>query len=281
MAGAVVITGASTGIGKACASHLDRLGFRVFAGVRKTQDGEALKAAASERLLPISLDVTDAASVRAAAEQVSGQVGENGLAGLVNNAGINIAGPLELLPVDELRRQFEINVFGLVTVTQAFLPLLRKGRGRVVNMGSLSGKIATPFTGPYCATKHAVEALTDALRLELRPWGISVSVVEPGAVLTPIWEKSIAASEKVLQGFPPEAHQLYDAAMNEAREVAIKVGRMGIPPERVAEAVTHALTSPRPRTRYPVGLDAKIGTRLARFLPDRIRDRLVMWRLRS
>src|SRR6266568_4897165 len=162
--GSVVVTGASTGIGEACALRLDRRGFRVFAGVRREVDGGALKQKASSRLTPILLDVTDASSIKSAAAAVVAALGEEGLSGLVNNAGIAIAGPLEFLPIDELRRQFEVNVIGQIAVTQAFLPLLRKGHGRIVNMGSIAGKSALPFTGPYCASKFALEALTDSLR---------------------------------------------------------------------------------------------------------------------
>src|SRR5439155_3574156 len=145
----IVITGASTGIGRACALRLDRMGFRVFAGVRKTEDGEALKQQASERLTPVVIDVTDVASIARAAEMVAAEVGEAGLAGLVNDAGIAVAGPLEFIPIEELRKQLEVNVIGQIAVTQVFLPLLRKGHGRIVNMGSISGRLAVPLLGPY------------------------------------------------------------------------------------------------------------------------------------
>jgi NAD(P)-dependent dehydrogenase (short-subunit alcohol dehydrogenase family) len=194
---AVLVTGASTGIGQACASRLVREGCRVFAGVRRAEDGERLSAAEPERLQWLLLDVTDAAQIAAAAEAVSRQVGEHGLAGLVNNAGIAIGGPLEFVTPDALRRQFEVNVIGLHAVTAAFLPLLRRGNGRIVHMGSISGRIASPFIGPYTASKHAVEGLTDSLRLELAPEGIHVSVIEPGQVRTPIWDKAVATSGKI------------------------------------------------------------------------------------
>ena len=185
----VVITGASTGIGEACALHLDQLGWRVFAGVRKDSDGEALQRKASPRLMPVRIDVTDAASIAGAREIVARELGDRGLDGLVNNAGVVVAGPLEFVPMDDLRRQLEINVIGQIAVTQAFLSFVRTARGRIVNIGSVSGKMATPFVGPYAASKFAMEALTDALRCELRPWGIQVSIVEPGSIATPIWEK--------------------------------------------------------------------------------------------
>jgi NAD(P)-dependent dehydrogenase (short-subunit alcohol dehydrogenase family) len=186
----VVITGASTGIGAACALALDKLGYRVFAGVRHPADGERLQQQAGPRLMPIRLDVTDAASISAASHTVAAMVGERGLAGLVNNAGIGVAGPIELLPLADWRRQFEVNVFGLIAVTQTFLPLIRTGRGRIINMGSIAGRASMPFMAPYAASKHALEAITDALRLELQPWGIRVALIAPGAIATPIWKNS-------------------------------------------------------------------------------------------
>jgi len=268
-----VITGASTGIGAACALHLDGLGFRVFAGIRKPADGEALAQKGSPRLVPIELDVTDAASI-AAARRVADAVGGAGLVGLVNNAGIVVAGPLEILPIADLRRQLEVNVVGLVAVTQAFLPLLRRGRGRIVNMGSISGRMVTPLLAPYGASKFAVEALTDALRLEVRPWGIAVAVIEPGAVATPIWDKGRAAGEALKQGTPPEGQRLYADAVAAVENAAARAARHAIPPDAVARAVAHALTSPRPKTRYLVGKDARIQSIVA-LLPDRLRDRLL------
>jgi len=273
--GAVLITGASTGIGAACAHHLDGLGFRVFAGIRTPADGDELARGGSARLAPIPLDVTDPASIAAAARTVADAVGDAGLQGLVNNAGIVVAGPLEFLPIGDLRRQLEVNVVGLVAVTQAVLPLLRRGRGRIVNMGSIAGRMATPFLAPYGASKFAVEALTDALRLEVQPWNISVAVIEPGAVATPIWEKGRAASEALRQSAPPEAKRLYAGAADAVEQAAARAARRAIPPEAVAQAVAHALTSPRPRTRYLVGPHTRIQSIIAR-LPDRLRDVLLV-----
>lgn len=273
--GAVVVTGASTGIGEACTLGLDGLGLRVFAGVRKAADGDALTQKASGRLTPVLLDVTDAATIAAAAETVAKAVGEAGLAGLVNNAGISVAGPLEFLPIAELRTQLEVNVIGQVAVTQAFLPMLRKARGRVVNMGSIAGRSATPFVGAYCASKFALEALTDALRMELRPWAIAVSIVEPGAVATPIWEKSVARASATMERLPPQARDLYGQALTTMREASERMARGAIPTDRVVAAVVHALTAARPKTRYLVGTDAKVQAAL-RVLPDRLRDRLIV-----
>jgi NAD(P)-dependent dehydrogenase (short-subunit alcohol dehydrogenase family) len=271
----VVITGASTGIGAACALHLDRLGWRVFAGVRKSGDGETLRQQASARLTPLLFDVTDPAAIAAAAAAVTAAVGETGLVGLVNNAGVAYGGPLEFLPIADLRRQFEVNVIGQIAVTQAFLPLLRRGPGRVVNMGSISGRVAMPFVGPYAASKFAMEALTDSLRVELRPWHIHVAIIEPGPIITPIWQKSLAAADELTQALPPTAHQLYGAAIAKARERLIAASQAGIPPEAVAQVVAHALTAKRPKTRYPIGRGVRLAILFAKFIPDRLRDWLI------
>ncbi len=271
----VVITGASTGIGRACALRLDRMGWHVFAGVRKPSDGEALRAKASERLTPVEIDVTDEASIARAAEQAVEATGDEGLGGLVNNAGISVAGPLEFLPLDELRRQLEVNVTGQVAVTQAFMPLIRQGNGRVVFMGSISGRLATPFLGPYAASKFALEAIADALRMELRPWGIQVSIVEPGSIATPIWDKGQAAADELEQRISPRARELYDPAIAAVRQAARDAAARGVPPGRVAKAVAHALTARRPKTRYLIGNDARVQLALASLLPDRARDPIV------
>jgi NAD(P)-dependent dehydrogenase (short-subunit alcohol dehydrogenase family) len=273
--GAVVITGASTGIGRACALHLDNLGFQVFPGVRKEADGDALRSEASERLTPLLVDVADQASIEAAADTVTRTLDGQGLAGLVNNAGITVTAPLEFVPIDELRHQLEVNVIGQVAVTQAFLALLRKARGRIVNVSSIGGRVALPFLGPYAASKFAVEGLSDSLRRELRPWGIEVSVIEPGSVATPIWEKGVAAGDRLLEQMPPEGHALYGESVAKLREVAAATARRGMPPEEVARTVERALTAPKPKTRYLVGRDAKVRARMKSVLPDRAFDRLI------
>ena len=211
---AVVITGASSGIGEACALRLDKAGWRVFAGVRKEADAERLKQEGSERLTPVFMDVIDEGSIMKAEETVRNAVGEVGLAGLVNNAGVGIHGPLEFLLLEDLRRQLEVNTIGQIAVTQAFLPLIRKGRGRIVNIGSIGGKMATPFLGPYSASKFAMEALTDSLRQELRPWDIHVAIVEPGSIATPIWDKGQAGADEMEQKLPEEAMKLYGTAVD-------------------------------------------------------------------
>jgi NAD(P)-dependent dehydrogenase (short-subunit alcohol dehydrogenase family) len=278
--GAVVITGASTGIGEACALHLDKLGFRVFAGVRKRADGDALKQKSSDRLTPLPIDVTKAGTIASAAATVAAATEDAGIAGLVNNAGIAVAGPLEFLPVDEIRKEFEVNVFGLLAVTQAFLPLVRKGRGRIVNIGSIAGRSALPFAGAYASSKFALEGLTDALRVELMRWDIRVSIVEPGGIATPIWEKSRAKGADIARGLPPQARELYGWAFDAMRTVAEHAARTASPVEMVARAVAHALTAKRPKTRYLVGRDAERRALFQR-LPDRLRDRIILNRLRQ
>ncbi len=273
--GAVVVTGASSGIGEACALRLDRRGFRVFAGVRKESDGAGLKKKASERLTPVIIDVTDDASITAAAFHVSEAVGESGLAGLVNNAGIAVPSPLEFIALDDLRKQLEVNVIGQIAVTQAFLPLIRKGRGRIVNIGSIGGRIATPFMGAYNASKFAIEALTDSLRQELRPWGIAVSVIEPGAIATRMWDKGQATADEIEDKLPEQAHALYGGGITAMRKAADKQASGAVPPDAVAKAVWHALTAKTPQTRYLVGADARIQAIVARLIPDRMRDWLV------
>ncbi len=215
-------------------------------------------------------------SVKAAAETVAHALGDAPLSGLVNNAGIAVASPLEFVPLDALRRQLEVNVTGQVAVTQAFLPSLRSSRGRIVNMGSVSGRFASPFMGPYSASKFALEALSDSLRLELRPWGIHVSILEPGVIATPIWRKSLLAADELATGMPEEAHTLYGRAIQAIRQRVESIG--GVPAERVARVVAHALTARRPRPRYVVGRDARVAVGLS-YLPTRMRDWLVAKRL--
>lgn len=274
----VVITGASTGIGKACALWMDRAGWRVFAGVRKEADGDALRAEASERLTPVLVDVTDAASIAAMAAQVAEAVGDAGLDGLVNNAGMATGGVLEFVDLNELRRVLEVNVTGQLAVTQPLIPLLRQARGRIVMMSSMAGFSSTPMIGLYAASKHALEALTDALRLELHPWGIQVSSIQPGTIATPIWSKALSYAEEVAPSYPPEAQRLYgpllDALFDSLRR---RTGR-GIPAETVAAAVHHALSAPTPKTRYVIGRSAHIRWWIER-LPDRWRDRLMIGRM--
>jgi NAD(P)-dependent dehydrogenase (short-subunit alcohol dehydrogenase family) len=277
--GTVLVTGASKGIGEACALRLDGLGWRVFAGVRRTEDADMLREKASDRLEPLLLDVTSADQVAAAGAHIAEACGAAGLTAVVNNAGIAIAGPLEFLPVEELRRQLEVNVVGQVAVTQAVLPVLRRARGRIIFVGSIAGRSAMPFTGAYSASKFALEAVADSLRLELRPWDMHVAIVEPGVISTPIWETSAARAEANLARMPDEAERYYGRPLEALRRRA-RLGIEGLPATQVAEVVEHALTSKRPRTRYVVGTDAELR-RFLETLPDRVRDYIVADRLKK
>ncbi|BAY74737.1 short-chain dehydrogenase/reductase SDR [Nostoc linckia NIES-25] len=275
--GTVLITGASTGIGQACALLLDRLGFSVFAGVRQDIDAQALQQKASQKLIPIFLDVTDAESIASVVDKVTNTVGDVGILGLVNNAGIAVPGPLELLPIAEFQHQMNVNVTGQLAVTQAFLGLLRQGRGRIVNMGSIAGRSPTPFLGAYNASKFALEALTDVMRMELKPWGISVSIIEPGSIATPIWNKSLTQAEIGQDSLPESALNLYGQAMNTVRHKMQTIASRGISADIVAQAVVHALTAKQPKTRYLIGQDAKIQAVLKHILPDKLHDRLILY----
>ncbi len=272
--GAVLITGTSTGIGRACALRLDRAGFRVFAGIRKEEDGEVLRADASERLEPVLCDVTDSGQIAAAAERLREATGGR-LAGLVNNAGVVVPGPIEGIRIDELRRQLEVNVVGQVAVTQALLSMLRAARGRVVFMSSVGGRGGLPFLSAYNASKAAISSIGDSLRQEMRPFGVEVSIIEPGAIATPFWDKGEAEVPETLAALGDELIELYGERLGQARALSAKTGSRGQPPETVAEAVEHALTAARPRARYLVGLDAKVQGTAMNLLPSRLFDRVV------
>lgn len=272
----VLITGSSTGIGKATALYLDRLGFRVFAGVRKTSDGDALCAHASELLTPLLMDVTDAGAIAQAKEVVSSAVGEGGLSGLVNNAGIAFQSPVEFIPLDDLRALFEVNVFGMLAVTQAFLPLVRQARGRIVNISSTAEIVVAPFHGPYCASKLAVGGFSRALRMELRPFGVQVSVVQPGTIDTPIWQKAGALTEQAQRKQASRLDPLYGKAFGKLRQYFASMARAGISPEEVARAVAHALTAKHARHYYLVGRDARLFSILQALVPERLHDPIIL-----
>ncbi len=272
--GSVVITGASTGIGEACALRLDTKGIRVFAGVRREEDGAALRRKGSELLTPVLLDVTDADMITSAREIIADAVGDEGLTGVVNNAGVYFGGPLEFISVDGIRDEFEVNLFGAIAFTQAFLPLLRTGGGRIVNMSSVSGLVAFPFLGPYASSKFALEAISDCWRVELRPWGVHVALVEPGVIDTPIWDKGAETLSDVRDELPQEAHDYYGPVFG----LTEKLDHRGIPPDRVAEVVEHALCARKPKIRYLVGTDAKVAS-FFRKLPARLRDKLISKKL--
>ncbi len=278
---AVLVTGSSTGIGRATALRLDAAGFTVFAGVRSASDGEALAAGASERLTPLIIDVTNPTQIVDAARTIGERVGDAGLAGLVNNAGIAAAAPLEFVPIDALRHQLEVNVIGQVAVTQAVLPLLRLARGRIINVTSIGGLVAGPMLGPYHASKFALEAITHTLRTELAGWGIEAIAIEPGQIATPIWSTASSLADEMTKDMPPEALELYGRGIAGARKVAANAAVNGLAPEEVAKVIERALTARRPRTRYTVGTDARLGATIVARLPDRLRDRLLLGRRRA
>lgn len=280
ISGPIVVTGATSGIGKACALRLDALGHEVIATYLREEEGRALAGEASSRLKTIHADLREQSTIRDAGAAISEAVDGRGLAGLVNNAGVNMPGPLEFLPLASLREQLEINVLGQVAMTQECLPAIRRGHGRIVFIGSIDGKAVTPFQGAYGASKHAIEALADVFRMELKPWGIAVSLVEPGDIATPLWRKTLARADDALKGLPETAHEYYGSTMAAARATAEKMEAAAAPPEIVVKAVLHALTARRPKTRYLVGKDAKM--RLAmEWLPTRMVDALIMRTIRK
>jgi NAD(P)-dependent dehydrogenase (short-subunit alcohol dehydrogenase family) len=274
---AVLVTGTSTGIGRTTALQLDRLGFSVFASVRNEHDAQALCSEASERLTPVLMDVTDQSSIDRTKEQISHAVGDAGMAGLVNNAGVGFVSPLEFIPLSELRWMFEVNVFGLLAVTQAFLPLLRQGGGRIVNISSTASLFVAPFHGPYSASKLAVNGFSDALRLELKPYGVQVSVVVCGSVQTPIWEKGDLLVDRVTKRFPPQAMELYGEPYRKLRAYFSRIGKAGVPPEEAARKIIHALTARRAHNRYYVGPDANFYKIADKFLFGRLRDWVILY----
>lgn len=265
-----LVTGASTGIGRATALRLADGGWRVFAGVRREEDGEALRAASQGRIEPLILDVTDEAHVAAAAEAVGPE-----LHALVNNAGISVPGPVEFMPLDDFRRQLEVNLVAQVAVTQATLGAIRSARGRIVFTGSIGARMPTPFLAAYGASKAGVAALAAALRQELRPWGIEVSTIEPGAIATEIWRRGADEGAAVAARLPAEGRRLYARPLELMDGIAKAVAQRAILPERAARVVEQALTSRRPRDRYLVGPDARVQALLARALPHRVTDAIV------
>jgi NAD(P)-dependent dehydrogenase (short-subunit alcohol dehydrogenase family) len=268
-----LVTGASSGIGRATVRRLDGAGWKVFAGVRKEEDAAALRAEGSERLEPLMLDVLDAEAIAAAGERVGAEPG--GLDGLVDNAGAAVAGPLEALPIEDFRRQIELNLTAQLAVTQAMLPAIRVARGRIVLISSMGGRVALPMTGAYHAAKFGLEGLGDSLRQELAPWGIKVVLVEPGSIDTPIWSSGEEDAQRTLSKAPPRVHELYGAMVERYRQVVRDTAERGIPPEKVAARIEHALEARHPRARYLVGLDAQVMARLGPLLPTPVFDRLI------
>ena len=273
---AVVITGASSGIGKACSLFLDQMGYRVFAGVRTSSAAEKLKTEASSRLAPVMLDITDTAQIQRTVQEIKANLGISGrLVGLINNAGIILSGPLEFFPLERLREQLQVNVIGPIAVTQAFLSLIRNGKGRIINMGSASGLFAPPFLGPYAASKFAMEAWTDALRRELRPEGIPVSLIESGAIETPIWDKSQAIANSLESALPDQGKTLYGNALAAGRKQIEYLRRRAASPLVVAKVVHKVLISHNPKPRYLVGMDAHAQAFISRWVPARLVDDVI------
>jgi NAD(P)-dependent dehydrogenase (short-subunit alcohol dehydrogenase family) len=277
--GVVVITGASSGIGEACVRRLAAHGFRVFAGVRRPEAAETWRG--EPKVMPVRIDLADDQSIAAAAREIQDALNGERLAGLVNNAGIAVAGPLEYLPMERFRHQLEVNLVGHLAITQALLAALRAARGRIVNIGSVGGRVALPMLSAYDASKWALEGATDSLRRELRGFGVHVAIVEPGAVDTAIWGRAVEAADELVGQVPPEARELYGGLERAARREVEQSQRRAIPPDRVARAVHHALTARRPRTRYLVGGEARMMVTLSRLLGDRGLDALIARRMRG
>ncbi len=278
----VLITGASSGIGKACALSLAAEGYRVFAGIRKEADGDALtrafvdsRAVAGGEIVPLRIDVTDAESVTQAAGMLEELLGNDGLDGLVNNAGIAISGPLEFLPFELFEQQMRVNVNGQLAVTQACLPLLRRAKGRIVFMGSESGRVTLPMLGAYSASKFALEALANALRLEPRRAGIHVSLVEPGSIKTPIFEKASEMTAQLVAALPPKAQALYARELKVLQAMPKHAENTAVAPEKVVRVVMHALSARRPQARYIVGLEAHLLINLFSVTPTWLGDMLM------
>jgi NAD(P)-dependent dehydrogenase (short-subunit alcohol dehydrogenase family) len=270
----VLISGASSGIGRATALRLAGSGWTVLAGVRDLAVGEALAVeAGSERIVPLRLDITDPAQVAAAAELARERTGEAGLDALVNNAGAALGGPLEMLSMQELRDQFEVNFFGHIAMTQALIPALRRAGGRLLLVSSIGGRITTPYMSPYCASKYALEAVGDSLRVELARSHIQVALIEPGSIATPIWDKGNELIDGV--AVPPELEQYYGHVPAAMAKTLEDTAKRGISPERVAQTIEGALGARRMRARYLVGLDAHGMSWLKRLLPDHVLDRVL------
>jgi NAD(P)-dependent dehydrogenase (short-subunit alcohol dehydrogenase family) len=272
---AVLITGTSSGIGRATALHLVQRGFLVFAACRRIEDGAGLaQAAASDRLIPLLMDVADIGTIASSRQIVEDVTHGVGLDGLVNNAGIGMSAPVETVDLQRVRRIFDVNVFGQLAMIQAFLPLLRRRSGRIVNIGSVGAKITIPFGGALCASKAAFESFSDALRMELHPFGIRVCIVQPGSIRTLAVEKTLGGVDEEVQSWPPEARRRYGAMFRVFSQRAAARENRGSAPEAVALAIHHALTSDRPRIRYRAGRDSKLLTTLPRILPDSILDKI-------
>jgi short-subunit dehydrogenase len=276
--GTVVIVGASSGIGQACAVHLDRLGFQVFAGVLTETEATDLQQKTSSRLIPLILDITNEKQIASAAQTVANAVGKRGIIGLINNAGIASIGPLEISPLEGIKKQLDVNVVGIIAVTQAFIPLLRQSRGRLLNIGSICGFMPSPFYGVYPASKYALESISDLFRFELRPWGIDVSLIQLGPVESPLFEKIGKQVEDLETSLSPGKQNLYSdffEMMHRWRDNNFQDGLPKLSTEAAVSKIIYALTTSRPKSRYFV---AKISVKvwsMIRFLPDWILDAIL------
>ena len=270
----VVVTGASSGIGRATALRLAVSGYHVYAGVRRPADGAALVQGGGREITPVLLDVTDGGQISAAVDAVAGHVGRAGLDGLVNNAGIGVFGPLEIIPLGQFRTLMEVNVTGQLAITQAFLPLLRQASGRIVMIGSIGARFTPPFVGALAASKSALASMDEALRQELAPWGIRVVLVEPATVRSEAVDKLDHDATRLMSQASPAQQALYEEAFGHLVDTFAARHRHGSPPEVIAATVDHALTTPRPRARYLTGKDSRRMAILAAVLPAPALDAL-------
>jgi NAD(P)-dependent dehydrogenase (short-subunit alcohol dehydrogenase family) len=271
----ILISGASKGIGKAAALFFSTNGIQVFAGVRTVEDGKILEDLGGGKIIPIQLDVTNSTQIKNSIVKIEEIVGKNGLQGLVNNAGIAVSSPMEFVPIDELRNQIEINFIGVVALTQACMPLIRIGKGRIVNISSISGMFSYPFVGPYSASKFALEAFTNSFRRELLMAGIHVASVQPGNVDTPIWDSSYMKADEISKNFPAEAHQHYPFYFPTLLDKKDGQDKKGMSPQKVVDKINHALFSKRPKTKYPVGNTAIFFSTIGKFIPDKFFDSII------
>lgn len=272
----MVVTGASSGIGKATVLRLAKNGWRVFAAVRKEQDAKLLRSDSGIRVETVLLDVADEGSIRAAAEEVNSELGKDGLDGLFNNAGIGNVSPIEYTTIDSIRRVYEVNLFGQISVIQAFLPLLRRAKGRIVNTGSVGDHLSPPFAGVLASSKAAFASASSSLRLELRAQGIHVIIVEPGSVNTPAVDKTLGGVETQITSLPPEGARLYGVGLRRMTAAFVKNEKAGSSPDVVGKVVEKALNAKNPRTRYPAAKDSTMLINLARLLPEKLLDLAIL-----
>lgn len=272
-----LITGTSTGIGEACVARLADLGWTVYAGVRRPEDADRIKANHAGDVRPVILDVAKPEDIKRVIDEIAQESGDRGLQGLVNNAGVGVGGPVEYVKEADWRWVFDVNFFAVVALTQAAIPMLRTGHGRVVHIGSVGGRLSSPGLAPYSASKHAIEALAEAQRHEFARSGtpIKVALIEPGEVKTAIWDKAATTADEMERSLDDVGRKRYKWLLDESRGFISEGREKGVPASKVAEAVEHALTAARPKARYLVGPDAKLAGHLVTRLPDRVRDAFV------